>query len=107
MIPVLRDVHARWAPQGVVFVGINSDGPTPIEEIRAFMSAHSLPYPVVSDDGRVGGLYRVEALPSLVLIGRDGHIRESFVGYTSKAALDKAIGEALNAPAAPTRPEGG
>jgi thiol-disulfide isomerase/thioredoxin len=107
MVPVLRDVHASWAPRGVAFVGINSDGPTPIEEIRSFMSAHSLPYPVVGDDGRVGGLYRVEALPSLVLIGRDGHIRESFVGYTSKGALDKAIGEALNAPAAPTRPEGG
>jgi peroxiredoxin len=106
MVPVLRDVHASWAPRGVVFVGINSDGPTPPEEIRAFMAAHQLPYPVVADDGRVGALYRVEALPSLVLVGRDGHIRASFVGLTSKGALDKAIGEALNAPPAP-RPDRG
>ena len=106
MIPVLRNVHASWAPRGVAFVGINSDGPTPLEEIRAFMAAHPLPYPVVADDGRVGGLYRVEALPSLVLVGRDGRIRGSFVGYTTQGTLDKAIGEALNAPPTP-KPEGG
>jgi thiol-disulfide isomerase/thioredoxin len=95
MLPVMDAVHATWAPRGVGFVGVNSDGggATPAE-IRAFMSAHHIPYPVVVDDGRVGELYKVEALPTLVVIGRDGHIHTSFVGFTSQRTLEKAIGEA-------------
>ncbi len=44
---------------------------------------------MVIDDGTVGALYKVEALPSLVVIGRDGLIRKSFVGYTAEGALDR------------------
>ncbi len=95
MVPVMDAVHAAWAPRGVGFVGVNSDGggATPAE-IRAFLAAHHIPYPVVVDDGRVGQLYKVEALPTLVVIGRDGHIHSSFVGFTSQRTLDRAIGEA-------------
>jgi thiol-disulfide isomerase/thioredoxin len=106
MVPVMRDVAASWGPRGVAFVGVNSDGPTPQDEIREFIAAHALPYPMVIDDGRVGSLYKVEALPSLVLVGRDGRIRESFVGYMTQAALDKAIGAAVSAPAPPAQPTG-
>ena len=95
MMPVMDAVHATWAPRGVGFVGVNSDGggATPAD-IGAFLSTHHIPYPVVFDDGRVGELYKVEALPTLVVIGRDGHIRSSFIGFTSQGTLEKAIGEA-------------
>jgi thiol-disulfide isomerase/thioredoxin len=95
MLPVMDAVHAAWAPRGVGFVGVNSDGggATP-DEIRGFLSAHHVPYPVVVDDGRVGELYKVEALPTLVVIGRDGHIHSSFIGFTSQRTLEKAIAEA-------------
>ena len=79
-----RDPHA-WASRGVAFVGINSDGGgATLDEIKSFLAAHHIPYPVVIDDGTVGALYKVEALPSLVVIGRDGRIRKSFVGYTTE-----------------------
>ncbi|HVT08185.1 MAG TPA: TlpA disulfide reductase family protein [Polyangia bacterium] len=95
MIPVMDAVHAAWAPRGVGFVGVNSDGggATP-DDIRAFLASHHLPYPVVVDDGRVGELYKVEALPTLVVIDRDGHIHSSFIGFTSQGTLDKAIRDA-------------
>jgi thiol-disulfide isomerase/thioredoxin len=95
MLPVMDAVHATWAPQGVGFLGINSDGggATPAE-IRAFLGEHHIPYPIVVDDGRVGELYRVEALPTLVVIDRDGRIRSSFIGYTSQRALERAIRDA-------------
>ena len=95
MLPVMDAVHATWAPRGVGFVGVNSDGggATPAD-IRAFLAAHHIPYPVVVDDGRVGELYKVEALPTLVVIDRNGHIRSSFIGFTSQRTLEKAISEA-------------
>jgi peroxiredoxin len=95
MLPVMDAVHAAWSPRGVEFLGINSDGggATPAE-IQAFLAAHHIPYPIVSDDGSVGELYKVEALPTLVVIGRDGRIRRSFIGYTSQRTLERAIADA-------------
>jgi thiol-disulfide isomerase/thioredoxin len=100
MIPVMDALNHAWAPRGVNFVGINSDGggASP-EDIKSFLIEHPFAYPVVRDgDGEVGALYRVEALPTLVVIGRDGHIRSSFVGYTSQATLERALREALASP---------
>jgi thiol-disulfide isomerase/thioredoxin len=98
MIPVLDGVHRAWAGRGVSFVGVNSDGGgATLAEIRAFMVEHPISYPVVRDDGEVGARYRVEALPSLVVIGRDGRIRGSYVGYTSQSTLEKAVREAVEA----------
>jgi thiol-disulfide isomerase/thioredoxin len=99
MIPVLDGVQRAWAPRGVSFVGVNSDGGgATLDQIRAFMAAHPFSYPVVSDgDGDVGARYRVEALPSIVVIGRDGRIRASFIGYTMKGTLEKALRDAVEA----------
>jgi thiol-disulfide isomerase/thioredoxin len=101
MLPVLDATQQTWAPRGVAFLGINSDGGgATLAEIQAFLAAHPIRYPVVADGGLVGGLYKVEALPTLVLVGRDGRIRKSFVGYTSEHDLDRALREAA-AEAAP------
>jgi thiol-disulfide isomerase/thioredoxin len=95
MLPTLDAVHQRWANRGVAFVGINSDGGgATLAELKTFLTAHPIPYPVVVDDGSVGGLYKVEALPTLVVIGRDGRIRQSFVGYTTERSLDRALEDA-------------
>jgi thiol-disulfide isomerase/thioredoxin len=95
MLPVLDATHREWASRGVAFVGVNSDGGgATVDEIKSFLAAHPIPYPVVIDDGTVGALYKVEALPSLVVIGRDGSIRKSFVGYTTEGALDRALRDA-------------
>jgi thiol-disulfide isomerase/thioredoxin len=95
MLPVMDAVHGRWGSRDVAFLGINSDGGgATLDEIKSFLASHHVPYPVVVDDGTVGGLYKVEALPSLIVIGRDGRIRQSFVGYTSERALDRALADA-------------
>jgi thiol-disulfide isomerase/thioredoxin len=99
MIPVLDAVHHDWAGRGVSFVGVNSDGRgATADDIKAFLIEHPMPYPVVRDgDSEVGGLYRVERLPTLVIIGRDGSVRKSFEGYTLKGTLDKALRDAVEA----------
>jgi thiol-disulfide isomerase/thioredoxin len=98
MIPVMDGVASTWAGRGVSFVGVNSDGGgATLDQIKAFMAAHPFSYPVVQDDGEVGALYRVEALPSIVVIGRDGRIRATFIGFTMKGTLEKALREATEA----------
>ena len=50
---------------------------------------------VLDRDGQVGSLYKVVALPHLVLVGRDGTILKSFWGVTSRRELDRALEAAL------------
>jgi thiol-disulfide isomerase/thioredoxin len=99
MIPVLDEAQRTWASRGVSFVGINSDGGgATLDEIKAFMAAHPIGYPVVIDDGGdVGARYRLQALPNLFVVGRDGRIRASFIGYTRKETIDRALDAAVAA----------
>jgi len=98
MIPVLDGVERAWASRGVSFVGINSDLGASDDAIKEFLTAHPFSYPVVRDvDGEVGSHYQVEALPTIVVLGRDGRIRTSFIGYTMKGSLEKALRDAVDA----------
>jgi len=99
MIPLMDGLDQAWRPRGVAFVAVNSDGGgASLADIKDFLIEHPITYPVVRDgDGEVGARYRLEALPNIVVIGRDGRIRSSFVGYTSKPTLEKALRAAVEA----------
>ena len=87
MMPTLHGLYDDWQGQGVEFVGINADGATvTAEQVQALLRERPAPYPMVIDrDGEVGSLYKVVALPHLVLVGRDGTILKTFWGVTSES----------------------
>jgi thiol-disulfide isomerase/thioredoxin len=98
MMPVLDDLHREWGPRGVAFVGVNSDGGgITLAELQEFMRRHPAPYPVVVDDGSANALYRVRSLPQLVVIGRDGRVRRTFLGLVGGDGVAAALREALAA----------
>jgi thiol-disulfide isomerase/thioredoxin len=94
MMPTLDDLHTEWSGRGVAFVGVNSDGGIEPEALRTFLSQHAVPYPVGIDEGEINGLYKVRSLPTMFVIGKDGTIRDSFIGLTRKATLTRALEEA-------------
>jgi cytochrome c biogenesis protein CcmG/thiol:disulfide interchange protein DsbE len=103
MIPVLHELHRDFSPRGVEIVGVDSDGPqsTPAD-VLAFLQRHPAPYPIVIDDqGSANALYKIRALPQMVLIGRDGAVRGVFIGYTSRSDLAAAFTAALEDGPAP------
>lgn len=92
MFPTMHELAAEFAPRGVAFLGIDSDGPqTTPEEVTRFLAEHGAPYPVVYDEGSANDLYRIKALPTLVLIGKDGRIARVLTGLTTKGTLKKTI----------------
>jgi thiol-disulfide isomerase/thioredoxin len=97
MMPILDDLHRDWTLRGVSFVGVDSDGDLSPEMLLEFLAQHPIPYPNVADDGALGSLYKVRALPTLFVIGKDGSIRDSFVGFTSKGTLTRALERAVAA----------
>ena len=94
MMPTLDELHAEWSGRGVTFVGVNSDGGIEPEALRTFLRQHEVPYAVGIDEGEINRLYKVRALPTLFVIGKDGTIRASFVGLTRKATLVRALEDA-------------
>jgi hypothetical protein len=84
------------APQGVAFLGVDSDGPqTTREDVQRFVIEHDLPYPVVYDEGLANDLYRIKALPTMVVVTKDGTIARVLTGLTTKGTLKRTIEAAL------------
>jgi thiol-disulfide isomerase/thioredoxin len=93
MMPMLHGLYGEWRGRGVEFVGINADGSgASPEQLTAYLKGRPQSYPMVLDqDGTVQSLYKVVALPHLVLVGRDGTVAKAFWGMTSKSELADAL----------------
>ncbi len=89
--PILEGAYMTFRSRGVVFIGIDMQNDT-WEESRAFLSRHTLLYPVGRDEqGTVARAYRVSALPTTYLISPDGTVHGPAMtgGFTGPAGADE------------------
>lgn len=90
-LPELQALHVKHAPRGFVVLGVTvDDRPALVKKATA-----KLTYPIVQATPKVWSAYKVNALPSLVLVGRDGKIARRFGGEADRAAMHAAIEKAL------------
>lgn len=90
-LPELQALHDRHAARGFAVVGVTvDDRPAMVKKATA-----KLTYPIVQATPQVWSAYKVNALPSLVLVDRDGKIVRRFGGETSPAAMRAEIEKAL------------
>jgi len=76
----LADLHGRYAGAGLELMAVSLD----TTRAQAADAAESLrmAYPVLHDaGGEVGRAYAVDSMPFVVLIDRDGVVRDVFEGY--------------------------
>lgn len=91
----LEALHrARGDEADLVILGINTEG-APASLIQSFARDRGVGYTVLLGRGRVAERFRVSSLPTLYLIDREGQIRWSRVGYTSRSQLEQALDELL------------
>ena len=77
-LPQLEKLYGELHGQGLEILAISSESP---EDIRAFLSERPLSFPVLLDtDGLVAERYGVEALPTAVLIDRQGNVADTRTG---------------------------
>jgi thiol-disulfide isomerase/thioredoxin len=96
MLPTMEALYGEFHPKGVEFVAINSDGPgATTDDVRAFLKRRPISYPVVIDEGEVGGRYNVTGLPHFVVLGRDGVVSRVFFGLTRREELARALHRAI------------
>jgi thiol-disulfide isomerase/thioredoxin len=92
-LPELQALHSKYGPKGFAVVGVTVDDRRPLVE-KATAQA-KVTYPIVQSTPAVWNAYKVNALPSMVLVGRDGRIIKRYGGEADRAAMLAEIEKAL------------
>ena len=79
-MPILDRLHQRYEDTGFAVLGVNVEGKVaPAKEI---VDKTNVTFPVLIDEGQaVSELYDLEAMPSTVVVDRDGVVRYVHRGY--------------------------
>lgn len=92
--PSLKDLHDEFAPQGVLFYGVNLRDEKGTAE--AFEQTFSMPYPSFNDqDGRVllavSGVVPPGAVPTTLVLDKQGRVSARILGELDKGTLKALI----------------
>ncbi len=86
-MPVLEELHKKYAKQGLVIVGINIDNNP--KKMANFLKGAPVSFRIVHDRKlAVASKYEPETMPSSYFIGRDGKIRYVHAGFRKKDATE-------------------
>jgi thiol-disulfide isomerase/thioredoxin len=88
--PILLRLAERYRVRGLVLIGVNVDEGEG-EMVGPFMRHFNVTYPIVHDDGTAQGAYSIRALPTAVLIDRQGRIRNVHAGLADESDLASQI----------------
>jgi thiol-disulfide isomerase/thioredoxin len=94
--PWMDRLQQRYAPQGLAVVAVDLDKSR--EAADAFLERFPPAFVVAFDSaGKTAEAYRVPAMPTSFLIGRDGRLLDSHAGFDPRrtAEMEKSIEAAL------------
>jgi len=79
-MPLLEELYQHYKPLGFTILAVNVEDAS--SDAMAMLKDIPVSFPVLFDsDNKVSDIYGVEAMPSTVLINRDGNIRFVHLGY--------------------------
>ena len=79
-MPLLEQIHRKYEPLGFTLLGVNVEENS--ADGQAFLKDRPVSFPVLYDpENGVSQLYDVVAMPSTVLIDRQGNVRYLHHGY--------------------------
>ena len=93
-IPHIEKFYRKYQSRGFRIIGMNTDNESRREKMLGdFINEMGMTYPNVFPGDDLLGAYKVQAFPTLYLIGRDGKIKFSLLGYNTgfEDILEKAI----------------
>jgi peroxiredoxin len=81
-MPLLNAIHNKYKPLGFTVLGINVE--EQVANAKSFISERPVDFPILLDSkNRISELYKVIAMPTTVVIDRDGNMRFLHQGYQS------------------------
>ena len=95
-LPNLKRIQAVYGGADFAVISISEDDDE--SAWHAFVSSHNMTWPQRLDsDGSIQSQFGVNALPTYVLIGRDGTVLQKFVGEAPAESIVERIGPDLKA----------
>jgi peroxiredoxin len=102
-IPWFMDFERKYRDQGLVVIGVAMDDDG-WKSVKPFMEQMKINYRIVMGDDHTADLYGgLEALPTTVLVDRDGRVASMHVGLAGKQEFQDAIEKLLETPATITK----
>ena len=81
-MPLLNDLHNKYGPLGFSVYGVNVE--EDVKGARGFLQDFPVDFPVLLDSSNeVSKQYKVIAMPTTVVVDRDGNVRYLHQGYKS------------------------
>lgn len=98
-MPHLIELYNAFKDTSFTVIGVNVD--TQLDKVKEFEEELNtdIPFPVIFDkDSKLPPLYKVEGMPTTVVVNKDGIIKYKEVGYTNalKEKLDKTIKDLIS-----------
>lgn len=79
-MPLLEEIYKKYQPLGFTLLGVNVEEDS--RAASAFLKETPVSFPILFDrDNRVSKLYDVVAMPSTILVDRQGNLRFIHHGY--------------------------
>jgi thiol-disulfide isomerase/thioredoxin len=92
--PVLERVAKAFGAEKLRVLGVGTSDER--ANIERFLRSSEPAYTSVFDDqGVASALYRVQSLPTLVVLGKDGTVRAVANGFTNETELTRIVNDAL------------
>ncbi|NLG79162.1 MAG: TlpA family protein disulfide reductase [Firmicutes bacterium] len=89
-IPDFIDFYNGYKDRGVVVLAVNLREPE--GHVRDFAQKAGMNFPVLLDlSGDVANIYKVQAIPTTVVVDKSGIIRSRIVGMTSREELERIV----------------
>jgi peroxiredoxin/outer membrane lipoprotein-sorting protein len=91
-LPQMEKLHQEFKSKGLVVLGVNDEES---EIAREFVKSNNYSFPTLSDTKRdVARLYKISAIPTLIVVDREGKISTHFVGVRSEQDVRAAVKKA-------------
>lgn len=94
-LPLIEKLHREYKDKGLVVLGINDEDK---EAVEKFVKENKLTFPTLLDKGgKAAQAYKVQAIPRVLLIDKQGKIIKDITGYREenekilKEAIEKSL----------------
>jgi thiol-disulfide isomerase/thioredoxin len=95
MVPIFNSLHEKYSNRGLEVIGISMDEGT-TTDLKGLADEFGVRYTAADGDRETEEAFKVEALPTTLLIDRKGRIRARHKGAISRALLEREIKRLLS-----------
>ncbi len=93
-LPHIQEIYEAKKKDGLMAYAV--DLAEEKEKVQKFIESTKLTIPVLLDnEGKTAETYKAEAIPETVLVGKDGKVKQVWIGVTAPEKITKAVEDAL------------